>query len=118
MCVLRAFSAESDRALLSRSRNIPLTLGLCHLARPPAGTDTDHSLRHMTGSRTNSISGDTFFLQMSDTHPERRRVRTRTCPAPTRPMVEQLACSTRDGDAAAVVSLEQQQQASPEEDSS
>ena len=29
----------------------------------------------------------------------RRRPQTRTCPAPTRPVVEQVACSTRDGDA-------------------
>ena len=29
----------------------------------------------------------------------RRRPRTRTCPAPTRPAVAQVACSRRDGDA-------------------
>ena len=77
-----------SRAALSRAALEPLDLSLLDLGTGPSPRrfcGRNRSKPRLAGK----LSGRLL----------RRRPRTRTCPAPTRPVVEQVACSTRDGDA-------------------
>ena len=76
-----------SRAALSRAALEPLDLSLLDLGTGPSPRrfcGRNRSKPRLAGK----LSGRLL----------RRRPRTRTCPAPTRPAVAQVACSRRDGD--------------------